>query len=160
MSLDDKLDRMAEEDEARWKSRVIGIRELYRTDRPIAKDSADPDWREPERTRATHDNATLVSSKIDVPGMDIHLPVIDLDVEAHLVPSSTPGHTHLYINYLVPWEKYVTMLEAMADCGIVQRNYVKHSIRRDATMVRYPGVTKDNEYARIRETRETRGAGR
>ena len=87
---------------------IIGIRELYRTDRPIAKDSADPDWQEPERKRATHDNATLVSSKIDVPGMDIHMPVLDFDVEAHLVPSSTPGHSHLYINHAVPWEKYVT----------------------------------------------------
>ena len=153
MSLDSELDRLAAEDEARWKSGVVGIRELWRTDRPLAKDSQDDTWEEPERKPATHDNATLVSSKIDVPGMDIHLPVIDLDVEAHLVPSSTPGHHHLYINYAVPWDKYVTLLEAMADCGIVQRNYVKHSVRRAATVVRYPGVTKDNEAQRIRETK-------
>jgi hypothetical protein len=133
---------------------IISYRELYRTDRPLEHDSQDKSWNEPERKPATHANATLVSSRLNLPGIDVHMPVLDLDVEAHLVPSSTPGHTHLYINQTVTWEKYEALLHALADCGILQRNYVRHSIgRRHATFARYPGVTKKNEAQRIRETK-------
>lgn len=132
---------------------VIGPRELWRTDRPVTRDSDEPQWEEPERVKASHENATLVSSSLGLPGMRVHMPVLDLDVPAFLVPSSTPGHNHLYINHAVPEARYFDLLDVMGELGILQPNYVRHSVNRDATMVRYPGVTKDNEAQYIRDTR-------
>lgn len=71
-----------------------------------------------------------------------HYPVIDLDVPATLVESSTAGHTHLYIEHAVSWEKYVHLLEALADCGIVEHDYVAMSKRRGYSAVRLPWVAK------------------
>lgn len=71
-----------------------------------------------------------------------HYPVIDIDFPIKAIPSSTPGHFHLYIDMPIPWEKYMTILEAMADAGIVQPGYVAASIRRGHTDVRLPWCAK------------------
>src|SRR4051794_35126863 len=43
-----------------------------------------------------------------------HSPVLDVDYMAALVPSSTPGHFHLYLNGVtMPWWKYRVLLKAM-----------------------------------------------
>jgi len=47
------------------------------------------------------DGANVVSSLLTNGN---HAPCIDLDVPAMLVPSSTPGHSHLYIDIEVPWK--------------------------------------------------------
>lgn len=74
-----------------------------------------------------------------------HWPVIDIDVPAHLVPSSTPGHSHLYIDVPVPGEQYWALLEALADAGIVQPGYVGACWSRGYTSVRLPWVRKGAE---------------
>jgi hypothetical protein len=85
--------------------------------------------------------ATLASSELeDSPGM--HAPCIDLDLSAWLLPSSTPGHSHLYIDAEVPWEKYAALLRALADAGLVEEGYAEASIKCGASFVRRPGVTK------------------
>lgn len=73
---------------------------------------------------------------------DWHLPVIDLDVPHRLEPSSTPGHSHLYIDVPVKWDDYVALLNELANAGIVEFGYVEASKAKGATMVRKPGVTK------------------
>lgn len=74
-----------------------------------------------------------------------HKPVIDLDVRASLVPSATPGHSHLYVDVPITWEKYERLLEALVDCGIVEPGYLGASKERGFTAVRVPwrpkGVT-------------------
>jgi hypothetical protein len=91
--------------------------------------------------------ATLVSSAVD--GDDpwegeqpLHLPALDLDFPAHLEPSSTPGHFHLYLNKEVEWDKYLKFLWAGHEAGILERGFVKAAELRKATFVRYPGVIK------------------
>jgi hypothetical protein len=85
--------------------------------------------------------ANLVGSATDLEENG-HLPCFDLDLPAHLEPSSTPGHFHLYINKVVSWEKYVNLLHAMCEAGLVSEKYVEMSVKRGQTFVRRPGVYK------------------
>lgn len=95
----------------------------------------DPHW-------ATEDAANLVGSRVaGIP--DLHMPVLDIDVPAKLVPSSTNGHHHLYVDVVCEWDAYVRLLEAMRDCRILEAGYVAASIARGATYVRKPGVRKE-----------------
>src|SRR5690606_29587737 len=63
----------------------------------------------------------LISSLTDT---GHHAPVLDFDVPARLVPSSTPGHHHLYIDVECSWEDYKALLVAMERCGILEEGYV------------------------------------
>lgn len=123
-------------------------RKLYRNTVPLKQDSGEPvllvgeDLHEVEEAA----DATLVSSfpagnwGVTVPGY--HLPVLDLDYEAHLEPSSTIGHYHLYLNRFIEHGKYMKLLEALADCGLIERGYNDAAQKRGATFVRVPGVRK------------------
>ena len=73
----------------------------------------------------------------------VHYPVIDLDVPVHLVPSSTPGHSHLYINVGMSFEDYTRILLALAQAGVVEEGYVEASIRRGRSDVRLPWIQKE-----------------
>lgn len=87
------------------------------------------------RTLASKADAEVVSSEI---GGGAHCPVLDIDVPAFLIPSSTPGHSHLYVDYPMTWRQYKRLLRALARSGIVEEGYVKASIRRKHTAVRVP----------------------
>ena len=71
-----------------------------------------------------------------------HTPVLDIDFPAALVPSSTPGKYHLYLDMPMPWEKYVKLLDVMAEVGILEPGYVGASKARGFTAVRLPWVRK------------------
>lgn len=86
------------------------------------------------------DGNTFSSHVQGRPGL--HAPVIDIDYPARLVPSSTPGHFHLYLDEAIPWSDYVRVLEVLADVGLIERGYANASIRRGASFVRKPGVSK------------------
>jgi hypothetical protein len=92
------------------------------------------------RTPANHSDAQVVSSEIY--DTDRHAPVLDIDVPAYLVPSSTPGHSHLYIDVSMSWRTYKKLLRAMVKAGILEKGYVKASIRRRHTAVRVPWLKK------------------
>lgn len=74
---------------------------------------------------------------------DTHRVVIDLDVPAYLLPSSTPGHSHLYIDVPISTDLLESLLITLADCGIVERGYADASIDRGYSAVRLPWVRKD-----------------
>lgn len=92
---------------------------------------------------ASEDKANLVGSRLkgDEPE-GLHAPVLDLDFPARLVPSTTPGHFHLYLDVAMPWRKYRALLMALCTAGIIEPGYMKASIARRATFVRKPGVVK------------------
>ena len=71
-----------------------------------------------------------------------HRPVLDLDIPAFLVPSSTPGHSHLYIDHEVPDEVFWRLCDALAEAGILQEGYVSASKSRGYTSVRLPWIKK------------------
>jgi len=88
---------------------------------------------------APEQGANIVSSLL-TNGM--HAPAIDLDVPARLVPSSTPGHGHLYIAHEMSWRDYRALLFTMAKVGLVEEGFYQSSLRRRATHLRLPGVAK------------------
>lgn len=80
-------------------------------------------------------DARLVSSKLE---NGRHILAVDIDMPAALVPSSTKGHYHLYIDHEMTWTTYTSLLMALAEAGIVEPGYADASIRRGATHLRTP----------------------
>lgn len=85
--------------------------------------------------------ANLICSDLEG-GTDIHKPCLDIDVPCLVVPSSTPGHCHLYFDKPVPWVKFEKLLVALGDCGIADPEWVAHSIKKRRACLRPPGVVK------------------
>lgn len=104
------------------------------------KSSADPHGpNTEERNTSLKVDANLISSKC----FDgAHRPVLDLDIPVRLVPSSTPGNSHLYIDKPMSWETYSKLLQALQDAGILEVGYAQAAIRRGASFLRPPGVKK------------------
>lgn len=77
-------------------------------------------------------------------GVVLHRPVIDIDHRVTVVESSTAGHSHLYIDLMLPWADLVKLLEVMAEVGLVEPGYVGASKARGYTAVRLPWVPKED----------------
>lgn len=76
-----------------------------------------------------------------------HVLALDIDVPAHLVQSSTPGHSHLYIEVPdgIPHHRYMALLSALADAKIIEDGYARISIKRGRTDLRLPWVRKGDK---------------
>jgi hypothetical protein len=104
--------------------------------------------RETDRYKVTaEDEANLVGSLIEGArdGVGLHAPVLDLDFPARLVPSTTEGHFHLYLDVPMTWRTYHDLLLALGRAGVLEPNYVAASLARRQTFVRKPGVVKPPE---------------
>jgi len=84
-------------------------------------------------------DANLVGSLTDE---GKHMPLLDIDYDAQLLPSSTPGHFHLYLNKGVDWDKYQKVLIAMGEAGLIQKGFMDWSLKRGQSFLRPPGVMK------------------
>jgi hypothetical protein len=71
-----------------------------------------------------------------------HAILLDLDVPAYLVPSSRPGHSHLYIDVSVPEEDYFNLLDQLARCRVIEYGYASASKQKGGTFLRLPWVKK------------------
>lgn len=100
----------------------------------------DPDEGDPAQLH----EANVVTSVecIDDGSTPWHLPVLDLDIPVFVLPSSTPGHSHLYIDHPLPWDAYLQLLECLADIGLLEEGYLEASKRRKRTDIRLPWVDK------------------
>lgn len=76
---------------------------------------------------------------------DIHIPILDIDFPVFVYPSSTPGHSHLYIQKHLTWENYKKLLKVMADVGLIEEGYYNASIERKGTYVRLPWIQKQSD---------------
>lgn len=103
-------------------------------------DSDSEEWHEDREEVTSLDDANIVSSQFR--GSDHHMVILDLDVPAALVPSSTPGHSHLYIQSRMGWETYSNLLDALSAAGILEPGYVGASKARKFTGVRLPWISK------------------
>lgn len=89
--------------------------------------------------------ANVMTSLMDIPALEgepMHRPVIDIDHRAVVVESSTGGHSHLYIDLMMPWGDYLKLLDVMVEVGLVEPGYVNASRARGYTAVRLPWVSK------------------
>lgn len=98
------------------------------------------DWCEegPGATLVTSLLADQSASAFDI----LHAPVIDIDLPCHYVPSTTPGHGHLYINKAMRWQDVRKLLDVLVEVGIVERGYRDASAVRGYTAVRTPWTYK------------------
>lgn len=72
-----------------------------------------------------------------------HRPILDIDIPMQIIPSTTPGHGHLYIDKSLTWHQYERLLSVLADCGIIERGYYNVSVERQHTAVRLPWIKKE-----------------
>ena len=94
-----------------------------------------------DRSDVLQEHHNVVVSKVRE-ASTVHRPVIDLDIPAFLIPSSTPDHSHLYLNTSLTWEDYKKLLNVLAEVGIIEEGYAQASIARGYTAVRLPWVRK------------------
>lgn len=80
-----------------------------------------------------------------------HKLLIDLDLPAKLIPSSTEGHFHLYIDHEIEEAGYFALLEALEAVGIIQTGYLEASKSRGFTQLRLPWVKKGDVDPRCAE---------
>lgn len=98
------------------------------------------------------DKADLITSEVKYPELKewykkpeevkVHKPVLDIDFDAKLIPSTTEGHFHLYLDKEIPWNKYVKLLSVLAEVGIIEEGFAKASINRGYSAVRLPWIEK------------------
>ncbi|TCB97562.1 hypothetical protein E0H26_11630 [Micromonospora zingiberis] len=84
--------------------------------------------------------ANLLTSKVS--GSEMHKPVLDIDLPAKLLPSSTPGHFHLLIDREMSWEAYLHLLDALVVVGLIEPGYANASRERGHTAIRLPWIRK------------------
>jgi hypothetical protein len=90
-----------------------------------------------ERHKAVGDDPwNLISSKVD--GSDLHMPALDIDFDARLLPSRTEDHWHLYLDRPMKWWRYRLMLWALKIAGVIEPGYYRASVQRKMTFLRRP----------------------
>lgn len=127
---------------------MIGRKTFFdpRLDRPNTEYSYDP----PLESTIAQESTNLVGSLVDDTPSDneewLHAPVLDLDYTAHLIPSSTPGNYHLYLDKTITWKQYKKVLKVLAHAGLIEPGYAKAAIRKKGSYVRLPGVKKKKHW--------------
>lgn len=112
--------------------------------------AGDYDSQEDERlVTGKVDHANLLTSELDTsafPGMPaMHRPVLDIDWDVTLLPSTTTGHHHLLINRAITWDQYRALLTALATAGIIEEGFAGASQARGYSAVRLPWVKKESD---------------
>jgi hypothetical protein len=97
-------------------------------------------WATGRRFTDNIDEALLITSK--VLGSDQHKILLDIDIPAQLIPSSTPGHAHLYIDQEISWAQLEKLLTVLAEMKVIEKGYAGASIERGYTALRLPWVSK------------------
>lgn len=85
------------------------------------------------------DKANLISSEVQ---NGMHMPVIDCDFGIQAVPSSTPGHYHLYIDRELTWPQYRALLDGLYKAGLIQEGWYENALKDKRSYVRLPHVKK------------------
>lgn len=95
---------------------------------------------QPETFQVSIMEANLISSELE---SGLHKPVFDVDFPIRAVPSTTPGHFHLYLDGIeMEWPKYEALLRALAEAGVIEQGYYEASVSRGASYVRTPWQVK------------------
>lgn len=82
----------------------------------------------------------LISSITDEGG---HMMILDMDFPHHIEPSSTPGHSHLYLDMHMTKLQWVLLMCALRYAGVIELGFFVWSMRRGGNFVRLPGIPKE-----------------
>lgn len=99
------------------------------------------EFRVPENDLEADAIGSLIENKPSEP--ELHAPVLDFDFPCELLPSSTYGNNHLYINTPMSWENYEKLLGTLCEVGLIQEGFYRAAIKNKQTIVRKPGTHKD-----------------
>lgn len=72
----------------------------------------------------------------------VHLVLIDLDFESALIPSTTPGRYHLYVDKKMSKEKYSDFVKMLKEFGVVAQGNLNQIEKTGRTYLRMPWVRK------------------
>lgn len=92
------------------------------------------------------DEANVISSKWYDSGngrLVLHKLFLDLDVEHLYVPSSTPGHGHLYLNVDLNPDQLEGLMATLVRFGIVSKGSLRQVRSRGASTLRLPWIKKE-----------------
>ena len=89
--------------------------------------------------------ANLISSRVT--GYRKHRILLDIDHEAALIPSSTEGHYHLYINHLLTDEQMEKLVKVLEEIELIAPGNANQWWRHKALFLRLPWIKKRNENA-------------
>lgn len=113
--------------------------------------SMEPDPRKNLEVTTDLNEADIVTSEV-VPlfgfpnAVPKHMVMFDVDIPMVVIPSTTPGHNHVYFpNTHVSKNDLFNVLDALAGAGIVERGYAEASKARGFTALRLPWVRKRHE---------------
>jgi hypothetical protein len=109
-------------------------------------------YRQYEDRQPTDVDANVVSSHLTAYRGGPHAPIIDLDFPHIYVPSTTPGHGHLYLNRPIPRWRMFIMLWGLYMGGVIEKGFFLWSLRRGGTFVRRPGVKKTTSEEKVMYT--------
>lgn len=74
-----------------------------------------------------------------------HMPILDLDFPHRVEPSTTPGHSHLYLDVPISKWRWFVLMSALRFAGVIELGFYVWSIRRGANFVRLPDLEKTGE---------------
>lgn len=67
-----------------------------------------------------------------------HSPALDIDIPIRIVPSSTPGHCHLFFDDIrLTQDEHEALLHALYVAGIIEPGYYKSSLARNQSILRH-----------------------
>lgn len=96
-------------------------------------------WPSPVEPEPNSNKANLVGS-LCADGS--HMPALDIDLPCELIPSTTKGHFHLYIDKPMSFMVYKKLVQAFIDAGIVEPNIMKYMELNGMTTLRPSHVKK------------------
>lgn len=71
------------------------------------------------------------------PPLSSHRPCLDIDIPVAVLPSKTPGHSHLFFpETSVTWKQYEGLLTNLRECNIIEDGYLHFALERKQTFVR------------------------
>jgi hypothetical protein len=105
------------------------------------RDSNDFDFDKNEQNELA-DRANLIGSRVYIGGEEYHIPMIDLDIDSARTESSTPGHSHLWLDKPLTKQQYQKLLNVLHELGIIQTGILNQFDRDGQTCLRVPWVKK------------------
>lgn len=90
--------------------------------------------------KAPEDGSPNIATSLTYDGWQA--PTLDIDIPCEFVPSTTPGHGHLYIDKPMSYDDYVYLVEALVHVGIVEQGVLYSLKQRGFTGVRLPWIKK------------------
>jgi hypothetical protein len=79
------------------------------------------------------------------PGLNLHILMLDIDRHAlRVIPSATPGHSHLVIPGRFAWEDVSQLLELLMKMGIIEGGFCHLAQERGQVFLRIPGIKKES----------------